>query len=251
MEYRKDFIKSDGRRLLKGGPRDQQLRAKNQSESAMVDTLISQITDLKAEVSRLKSPGPGELANSKGMYTPEQVDEEIRRAVSQAMAEAAVAFKKNNPNANPEIEKLIKIYKEQIVDLQKNNDDFSRMHNAIISENGKLKDKIKQLEQELVDVIDLKKQIAVLEQSLAGKEEVIETLKSKPMIINGKIVDGELDDPDRPQMEQVFVDPLEENSGEGLKSNIRTKELISNDESDVGDKVNKLKNLLGSLPTRK
>lgn len=251
MQYRKDFVKSDGRRLLKGGPRDQQLRAKNQSESAMVDTLIEQITNLKAEVSRLKTSGGGEPTNSRGMYTPEQVDEEIRRAVSQAMAEAAVAFKKNNPNADPEIEKLIKIYKEQIVDLQKNNDDFARMHKSIVSENGRLKEQIKELEQACSGVSDLQKQIAVLEQSLAGKEELIETLKSKPMIINGQIVDGELDDPDRPKMEQVFVDPLEKDSGEGLKSNIRTKELTSNDDSDVGDKVNKLKNLLGGLPTRK
>ena len=97
MRYRKDFVKSDGRQLLKGGPRDQQLRAKAMSESAVADSLIEQLAELKAEVKRLEAGG-AVAAIPRDLFTAQQVDEEIRRAVSQAMAEATISLKKNGPD---------------------------------------------------------------------------------------------------------------------------------------------------------
>jgi len=49
-------------------------------------------------------------------------------------------------------------------------------------------------------------------------------------------------------MEQVFVDPLEDDAGEGMKSTINI-ETITKDE-EVNDKVDKLRGLLGKLPTK-
>ena len=245
MRYKKDFVKSDGRQLLKGGPRDQQLRAKALSESALTDTLIDQIAELKSEVIRLESGGVG--TTPKGLFTPEQVDEEIRKAVSQAMAEATISLKKSGPD--PNVEQLIKKYKEQIVQLQSTNDDFSRMHKSIANENTELKDKLDKQKQFLEEATELQRKIAVLEQELAGKEEVIETLKSRPAIINGEIMMEE--DPDRPQMEQAFIDPVEDGAGDGLTSNIISREITRDvDDGEIGEKVNKLKDLLGSLPKR-
>lgn len=248
MKYDKKFVKSDGRRLLKGGPRDQQLRAKTTADSSVVNSLMEQISELKLELANIKS-GAGDSTPAPSKYfTAEQVDEEIRKAVSQAMAEATISLKKNGPD--PNVDSLIKKYKEQIVSLQKSNDDFTIMHHAIIGENKDLKEKIVKLESENSETSELKSKIAVLEQSLAGKDEVIETLKSRPAIINSEVMMPE--DPDRPQMEQVFVDPLEEGAGTGLKSNIKNRELTRDvDDGEVDDKVNKLKDLLGSkLPKR-
>ena len=47
-------------------------------------------------------------------------------------------------------------------------------------------------------------------------------------------------------MEQVFVDPLEDDAGKGLKSSIQIETVVKDDEVD--DKVNKLKDLLGKSP---
>lgn len=245
MEYRKDFVKSDGRRLLKGGPRDQQLRAKAASENSVMDALLSQITDLKSEIKRLETTkGSGEQTPSKKSYfTPEQVDEEIRKAVSQAMAEATISLKKSG--ADPNVEKLIKTYKQQIIDLQRSNDDFVRMHSAITNENKELKEKLDILKEQTKNTDELKNKIALLEQTIAGKDEVIETLKTRPAIIG--VDTPVIEDPDRPKMEQVFIDPLEQGAGEGLKSSITSREISHKDDGSVmEDKVNKLKNLLGN-----
>jgi hypothetical protein len=49
-------------------------------------------------------------------------------------------------------------------------------------------------------------------------------------------------------MEQVFVDPLEEDSGKGLKSSINI-ETVTKDEEVLG-RVDKLRGLLGKLPKK-
>jgi len=243
MQYKKDFIKSDGRRLLKGGPRDQQIRTQNVAGSELVDTLINQIADLKLEVKKLEQGGAS--ATPSNLYTAEQMDEEIRKAVSQTMVEATISLKKNA--ADPNLEAVIKTYKEQIVELQRSNDDFTRMHKAMVAENSELKGKMGILMEDTVEIAELRKQIVILEQSLIGKEELIETLKTRPAIINGEVVSFEPEDPDRPKMEEVFVDPLEDNAGEGLKSSIKARELTRDvEDGEMDSKVNKLKDLLGS-----
>lgn len=247
MEYRKDFIKTDGRRLLKGGPRDQQIRAQRAQEGGLTESLMEQVIDLKAQIKNLESSRTS-VKTSDNLFTAEQVDEEIRKAVSQAMAEATISLKKTG--ADPNVESLIKKYKKQIVDLQRTNDDFARMHRAITNENKELKERIDKLEQEIDDVTKLKNKIALLEQTIAGKEELIETLKTRPAIIGNEIIENT--DPDRPQMEQIFVDPLEKDAGSGLKSNIKAREIIRDvEEPEHSEQVNKLKSLLGSkLPKR-
>ena len=144
---------------------------------------------------------------------------------------------------------MITKYKEQIVQLQSTNDDYIRMQKVISNENTDLKDKLAKFEQSTAKISELQQKIAILEQELAGKEEVIDTLKSRPAIINGEIMMEE--DPDRPKMEQVFIDPLEKGAEDGLKSNITNREITRDvDDGEVGDQVNKLKDILGVLPKR-
>jgi DNA repair exonuclease SbcCD ATPase subunit len=245
MDYPKEHIKSDGRKLVSGGPRDlqrkQQMIYTTLPDVGLIEGLKKQIEELK-EISKSKQSG--------NLYTAEEVDEELRKAVEAAVKETTLALKKNTQMVNQEIEPVLQKYKVQIVELQKNNDDLIRNHSSIIDQNSEMKIKIDKLEEELKEVIELKKQIAVLEQTLIGKAELIDTLKSRPVVVGST----EVEDPDRPKMEQIFVDPLEKDAGDGLKPNINietTKLDLSPQKEEMDDKVNKLRGLLGKLPTRK
>lgn len=240
IPYKKQYVKSDGRKLTRSGPRDMQARVAGTGynpDNELVALLTNQIAELKAEMIALKSKTADDAPQ--GFFTPEQVDEEIRKAVEAAISEAAISFKGQKQDSD--LIELVKEYKRQIVELQKGNDNLTRLHANITKENTDLKTKISKLESENSDAAELKKQIAVLEQELSGKQELIETLKSSPAIVGNEIID-----PDRPQMEQVFIDPLEENAGEGLKSSIQIETVVKDDEVD--GKVNKLKDLLGKSP---
>jgi len=245
IPYKKQFVKSDGRKLNRSGPRDMQSRVDvsggSTTDVELVKLLTDQISELKAEVLAMRSRSGD--APPAGFFSPEQVDEEIRKAVQQAVAEAAISLKAGN-GQNSNMAELVKEYKTQIVGLQEGNDNLSRLHNGMTKESTALKEKINALEVEIRDATELKKQIAVLEQELAGKNDVIEILKSRPAIYDGEVIT----DPDRPQMEQVFVDPLEEDSGKGLKSSINI-ETVTKDEEVLG-RVDKLRGLLGKLPKK-
>jgi len=237
IPYKKQFVKPDGRKLNRSGPRDMQARVTNAgggTDPALVEVLTNQITELKAEILAMKSRS-GDNAPP-GFFSPEQVDEEIRKAVKEAVSETTISMK--GRGGNEELTELVKEYKKQIVELQRGKDDLTRLHAAITKENSELKNKCQKLEAELGDVSELKKQLAVLEQELAGKAEMIEILRTRPAIMNGEVID-----PDRPQMEQVFVDPLEKDAGEGMKSSINIETVTKDD--DVEDKVDKLRDLLG------
>ncbi len=242
IPYKKQYVKSDGRKLNRSGPRDMQARTGGSSTDIdVVSLLTNQLTELKAEILAMKSRS-GDAAPT-GFFSPEQVDEEIRKAVESAVAEAAISFK-GMGTKNSDMVPLVQEYKKQIVELQRGNDNLTKLHASITKESGNLKEQIAKLEAEMVDVAELKKQIAVLEQELIGKEEMVEMLKTRPAIIEGEI----FADPDRPQMEQVFVDPLEEDAGKGMKASIQIETVVKDEE--VGDKVNKLKDLLGKLPKK-
>lgn len=233
--YPKEYVKSDGRKLIGGGPRD--LQRKLQQTNVVTDT--SYVEELKNQIESLRTElRKRQDTKSSEFYSPEEVDEEIRKAVAQAVAEAALEFKKNNSAANKATEPLVKTYKEQIVKLQKDNDDLKIMHSTMASRNADLEKRISKLKDELKSVEDLKKDIAILEQKITGKDELILALKSRPGIVGDEVVD-----PNRPKMEQVFIDPLEEDAGDGLESHIDIKETESD---EVDGKVDKLRDLIGN-----
>ena len=111
INYPKEFIKSDGRKLRSGGPRDLQ-RQQETTQNSEFD-----VSGLKDEFNSLKE----ELQKSQpeGFFSPEQVDEEVRKAVEQAVAETMLSLKKTNQNNNQNIEQNVQKYKTQIFELQK------------------------------------------------------------------------------------------------------------------------------------
>ena len=184
INYPKEFIKPDGRKLRSGGPRDLQRRQEViQNKEIDIDELEKQFDKLKNE---LKKP----QRQPEGFFSPEQVDEEIRKAVEQAITEITQSDSSEEVN-------------------------------------------------------ELKKEIAVLKQNLTGKKELIETLKHRTSTFVVEDVE-----PDRPKMEQQFIDPLEKDAGKGLKSHIDITDVSTIETEDMSEKVNKLKGLLGKLPKK-
>jgi len=239
--YPKTYLKSDGRKLISSGPRDLQRVQQTQQfitpEAELIGGLKKQIENLTTQLSNQLAAG-----QPTGYFSPEEVDAEVSKAVSQAIAEATLEFKKTGHLSDQSVERALQKYKMQIVELQKGNDDLTRMHTTITSQNSDLKKKIEKLNENVKEVVDLKKQIAVLEQAVEGKDELINTLKTRPAIIDGEVI---VTDPDRPQMEQVFVDPLEEDAGKDLESHINIEDITPEDPDEVGEKVDKLRDLLG------
>jgi polyhydroxyalkanoate synthesis regulator phasin len=190
INYPKEFVKPDGRKLRTGGPRDLQRRQTGtQTKEFDADVLKEQFDNLREDLQKIQ---PKQI-----VFSAEQVDEEIRKAVEQAVKETMASI--NNPDYN----------KYQ------------------------------------TEVDNLKREIDNLKQNLSGKEEVIDVLKSRPMTTNDVV-----EDPDRPQMEQKFIDPLEKDAGEGLKSHIDITDVATTDKDNMSEKVDKLKNLLGKLPNK-
>lgn len=243
IRYPKEFVKPDGRKLIGGGPRDLQRRQQMipvaGPDASLIEDLKKQIEELK-EISK-RTPKP------EGFFSPEEVDDEIRKAVENAVKETTISLKRSSQSNSQELEPILQKYKVQIVELQKSNDDFVRLHTTITEENKNLKTKIEQLKQMEDKVTEMKTQIAVLEQVVAGKDELIMSLKTRPVAAM-----TEVEDPNRPKMDKVFVDPLEEGAGDKLKANIKVEKTTQVQEKDqVEDKVGKLKSLLGKLPTKK
>lgn len=85
IKYNKEIVKPDGRRLITGGPRDQQKRLQATKEQE------SLIDALKDEIMQLRDNGVAAAVASqpvvtKDMFTGEQVDNEIRQAVTGALS---------------------------------------------------------------------------------------------------------------------------------------------------------------------
>ena len=190
ISYPKEFVKPDGRKLISGGPRDLQRRQENQH------TPDIDIISLKTEFNNLKE----ELRKTRlqkmpdGFFSPEQVDEEIRNAVEQAVKETMESLKNTDSQ---------------------------------------------------VEINEFKKEIERLKQNLDMKEELITALKYR-----APVNDTTVEEPDRPKMEQQFIDPLDKDAGKGLKSHIDIVDVSTTDTSDMSKKVDKLKGLLGKLPNK-
>lgn len=197
LTYNKEF-KSKDRRIMPTGPRDRQIKQTGQilssDQSLLIDELRSQISKLQEQLDN--------KSNISG-YTPEQVDEEIIKAVK---------LETLNLRAQHEIEK------------------------------SKLQNKIESLEETI-------QQFKNNQNNNSGlTEERIMSLLSeatKNLSINMDTIIKS----DRPQMETIFVDPIEKEIN--VEKHFEVREEPMNEKIQLDDKVNKLKGLLGKLPTKK
>jgi len=105
-----------------------------------------------------------------------------------------------------------------------------------------IKQAIKETEKEFKNEIkSLKAELKTKDDIVKAKDETIHILKLKAVREDEVFVE----DPDRPEMEDVFIDPSSKEDGKNMKSYIT---LESKEDDNIGDKVNKLKSLIGGLP---
>jgi len=206
MLYKKEYVKTDGRHLRTGGPRDLQRRQQIQDTSSTVA-----IQDLKTEIKKLSD----ELRERPviGGFTGEQMDDEIRKAVSGSLKNIKEATSK-------EIEELK-------LELKK-----SKGNEEILLKKLEKAEKVKN-----DDIISLLKE----------QVEKLENLNIRPTVqFEEKPVDI-----DRPQIETTFIDPLEIDAGKELEPHINVKDVSHGEEENVAEKIGRLKQLIGGLPNKK
>jgi len=207
MDYNKDLGPKKEKKIIGGsGPRD--LQRRQQSGTGDLKALQTQIESLMNELAqRPAAPAAGQGVT---YYTAEEFDEELIKQVSSIIKDPEGAYTKE-----------INILEEKIRKLE-----------------------IEKIEH-LKELESLNHQLKMKEELLASKDETIESLKSRPLItsVAGEVVVEE--DPERPKMETVFIDPSSKEDGKNMKSYIT---LESKEDDNIGDKVNKLKSLMGGLP---
>ena len=208
MKYNKEHIKANGRKLVGGGPRDHQ-RRQQQADLGNIDHTET-IQELKNEIKRLST----ELHERPviGGFTGEQVDKEIRDAVTEALADIKKEMKESAEREKTLSEEL----KSRDAELRKTKDQHSKELADLLKEHSR---KLEELTTSLL--------------AIGNNRQPVETIND-----------------DRPKMESVFIDPLEKDSGKNLESHVSVK-TMSTDEENTLDKVNRLKGMLGRLPTTK
>lgn len=208
IKYTKEIIKSDGRRLTAGGPRDQQRRIQESKDQE------SLIIALKNEITHLRGiTAPGQSVIDKNLFTGEQVDSEIRKAVTEALivkeGEFRIKIDKLNESLENEKAKNIKLtaelsFFEKLIDEKENN---------------------------LKLEIERNSQLMTQLSAPAGEGAIYA-------------------DSGRPQIERTFIDPLEKDSGEYLRPHIESEKLKGTEKEKIYSNVNKLKELMNKLPTK-
>ena len=104
------------------------------------------------------------------------------------------------------------------------------------------------------ELIELEKEIVILKSTLndVDSENVAALTRKieKLAIAVASQKGGEIElDPDRPKMEKVFIDPIAKDAGKSLEPHVDIESSQPKEEVAVDKQVEKLKSLLGKLPS--
>lgn len=233
LKYNKEYVKRDGRRLGSSSPRDLQRRQVQQPN--IYEDLIE---DLRNEINNLKEELQNSSIKKTEMFTAEQIDTEVNKIVSETIKE--LTFKHKSEWEKRETAHLELSLKTKL------------KYNKIILEKETECKKLIGAKEELL--IDLRDQNKFLTEGLCKiKEdsgpEVLNKLTNLLLEITEKTAQDVVVKSDRPQMETVFIDPLESDAGDGLEAHISVEDVSVIQKENIQDKVSKLRNLLGDLKT--
>jgi len=283
IRYNKEIIKKD-RTITTRGPRDLQNRT-----SAVTNSDQSElISFLKEEISRLthaldsKSTTTSQ-ESSPGLYTEEQVNDEIVKALTSETSQLkleyervvknyqleAVRLENDNQRLNDENTSL----RQQLLHLKEiNTSDISNItenmklkYEALLLEKESklrsdaevhqmelrgLKDKLSEQETLINSLKELKNTSSsnTEERLVSALTEATKKLEEMAKSIPNSSTFNEQDN--RPQIDTVFVDPSE-STKDVLESNITIEDVSHKRKEDMASKVNKLKSLMGSLPNKR
>jgi len=255
MEYRKEVRNKPGRQLGTSSPRDVRRRQQEKgSDAALIVELQRQISDLRDQ-----------FKVGTGGITPEDVDAEIRKSVKAAVAETKAYYEPllaESKRREEALREKLKNLKDQAgsslseereshrQEVEKRTRDLQERYNSKVSS---LEDRLRIAEDKLED-----KQ-RQLDDVKAEKDETIKKLleeHTKKLEALTERVSMEklgVDDPDRPSMEDVFVDPLEDGAGSDLEAHIKYEEEVDLEDAstkkkkNMSSKVNRLRDLMGSF----
>jgi archaellum component FlaC len=209
INYKKEIVKSDGRKLISGGPRDQQRRLKEaKDQQNLIEALRDEIKELRqvsAPVPEVKQVIPDNL------FTGEQVDEAIRKSVLEA--------------------------------LSRKKDEFDKQLSKVKND----------LNNNKITIVELKAEIKSLKKEVKDKEEALKLERERNNQLMSQLSAKEeihYENPDRPKMETSFIDPLEKNASDGLTAHIDAEEINVQEKDKIYSNVEKLKGLMGKLPTK-
>jgi hypothetical protein len=237
ITYNKQYVTKD-RRIMPSGPRDRQLKQQMLKQgdvnTVLVEELRNQIRDLQKQLSGSKTSVP------EGMFTAEQVNSEIVKAIQEETAALKKKHKQESQALILELEHFKKKFylNEKDIDYLKSDHDkeVSRLNEII-----KTKDEmIQQLKASSGSSMNEEKIAAMIAEA---------TKKMEVMAVQSSGMSHEDTDPDRPKMDVQFVDPIEKESE--VETHIEVKDVSSAEKEKMTNNINKLKSLLGSLPSEK
>lgn len=131
------------------------------------------------------------------------------------------------------------ITKEVTIALENTKKEYKIIIDNLNNKVTSLKERLKS-KNELIEVLKNEKEISIDSDKIA--RIISEEIQKMSIRTNSGFIN------DRPQMEEVFIDPLDDNAGKSFKSYINIEDVSTNEKEKITDKVTKLKNLLGSLP---
>lgn len=214
MDYNKETHKVPKTRSAivgRSGPRDLQRKQKEAQQLGAVTELRDQISQLTQQLAT--TPPPAASTTNK-LYSAEEFDEELNKVIAQVTTELKARYAKET-------------------------DELLLMRGRV----GQLTEKIQELEQHSAVT---KAKLEAKDEMLKVKDDTITTLKDRPVTVNieGAVVNEE--ESDRPKMEQVFINPMEDE--DKLDSHLTFKDIKVEEGEEMSSKVDKLKGLLGGLP---
>lgn len=232
ITYNKQMITKD-RRVMSSGPRDRQLKQKMQRQmtadnSGLIEELRNQIAVLQDRPA----------STQQGGFSAEQVNDEIIKAIKEETADLKKQHVVEKTTYNKKISKL-------------EEDLYEAITRARVFENDikNLKEKISEKD-EFIE--ELKSRGPVIDNNvttlLAEATKKIEALSVQVAVSNDIAV---VADSDRPQMETVFVDPIDKESKVEKYFEVEVEDVSITKKEEIGSKVDKLKSLLGKLPTKR
>ena len=230
MEYNKGLSKK-GRILSTVGPRDLQ-RRQGMQDDALIRALQNQIEHLETQI---------KTNSSQRGYSAEEVDEEINKAIYKVADELEKKYEDTLDNLKDKVKRMT----DERNELYKT---ISRLEGLVEAKD----DLIKTLKsgtapaptQPIVMPESSTDAIAKLLEKQTEKLEQIAAQASAGGSSNEVIIPA-----DRPKMKRLFIDPLEDDAGKSLKSNIKTKKVVESE--PLADKLEKLKKMGITLPQKK
>ena len=239
ITYKKNKITKD-RSVMPTGPRDRQRRlqlqqAAQDSHNELIEELRNQISELK---DKLSSRPVQQTASG---WTDDKVNAEIMRAIKDETSDLKAQFKQEKEYY---IRKLSKLEE----DLHETSTKNKLLEKDIDVLNEKLSEKNRIISDLKANKPEIDNNVTALLAEATKKIEDLTTRMSmagsQAEIISGEVGIG------RPKMETVFVDPIE-NSESKVEKHFDVEDVSISKKDEMASKVGKLKNLLGSLPSKR